>query len=323
MAEAARRKEKEQGAMHTKMKAQDNPRNQRNEARQARSRPQQRVTDANKKKEAKRAVSEDATTKARLKLEKLRERLQMEERKVAELESKSLKRKHSLDGALTASSPSQTKKDDTSQITSKSKSTPPPEPNSEAVATVIPSGIASKQKLEHTTTDARDLKHSPPQSMSPADNDVLSDASSDDSSTLAAESIGDLGIDLQSSDFDTSDSQSIISSRDTEDLTSSSGSSDSDGGSSDDDDDDGGPMESTAKQEVPPLDHQPQAAESKGLCSHYARTGRCKFGASCRYRHERPVREKRATKSIVQRLGGRRNERISLYQRVSCAFFQS
>ena len=100
----------------------------------------------------------------------------------------------------------------------------------------------------------------------------------------------------------------------TEDITSSSGSS-----SAEDDSED----EPTAM----PFDRQNsqpegriQRDEQRAMCSHFARTGRCKWGVSCKYRHERQSGSKDRAALTKGRIEAKKKSRVTLYQRVSFSF---
>ena len=95
---------------------------------------------------------------------------------------------------------------------------------------------------------------------------------------------------------------------DSEDLTSSSGSDSSDS--------DGAPEEKTSKADEPRrMDSKRQ--KTTRLCKYFIATGRCRSGASCRFKHELPPRGNREVKNKAARSQVERGkERISLYQRL-------
>ena len=105
-----------------------------------------------------------------------------------------------------------------------------------------------------------------------------------------------------------SGSSSAFSLTPSEDLTSSSG--------SDSCDEDVAPEERTSKrgeQDIMPL----KRGQSKQLCKYFLANGRCRSGASCRFKHELPKRGNgiiQAKEVANQPVG--RAERVSLYQRL-------
>ncbi|KAL4888690.1 nuclear fragile X mental retardation-interacting protein 1-domain-containing protein [Aspergillus ambiguus] len=96
------------------------------------------------------------------------------------------------------------------------------------------------------------------------------------------------------------------------DWTSSSGSDSS--AESDDSDEDSAPEEATSRREGPERVAPPAREAKKRVCRHFARTGRCLRGVSCKFLHERPERsvkakaEKPGRKGLLQALLGRQKE---------------
>jgi len=92
------------------------------------------------------------------------------------------------------------------------------------------------------------------------------------------------------------------------DDTSSSGSSDTDS----DSDSDSSPEQLSTKRDGPERIHQPARKaipDTRPLCSNFAKSGRCKFGRRCHYRHEKSDR-----KAVQVKESGIGNRRKGLYQ---------
>ena len=116
-----------------------------------------------------------------------------------------------------------------------------------------------------------------------------------------------------------SDSSSIISSMDYEDLTSSSGSS-----SSESDSEDNGPDQASSKRRGPVQVAPPMRIRKNSICPDFLNRGRCRRGNQCTWLHELPKRGIRNVprREVVQH--AQKRERVSLYQRVShCCIFLS
>lgn len=106
----------------------------------------------------------------------------------------------------------------------------------------------------------------------------------------------------------TSGSSSATALTPSEELTSSSG--------SDSSDEDVAPEERTSKGGEPGIEPLKQG-QSKYLCKYFLASGRCRSGASCRFKHELPKRGSGPvqTKEVANQPVGR-VERVSLYQRL-------
>ncbi|KAL4951320.1 hypothetical protein BDW69DRAFT_170377 [Aspergillus filifer] len=81
-----------------------------------------------------------------------------------------------------------------------------------------------------------------------------------------------------------------LDSSDDSDWTSSSG-SDSSSDSDESDDDDAPPESATSRREGPERVPPPARDEKKRICRHFARSGRCPRGKSCKFVHEKPERD--------------------------------
>ena len=105
-----------------------------------------------------------------------------------------------------------------------------------------------------------------------------------------------------------SDSSSNTSSLGSEDITSSSGLDSSDS--------DDVPEEATSKREKSDT-LPPKRGKPKNLCKYFMANGRCRSGASCKFKHELPERGSKIAKAKEgpSRREGRK-ERTSLYQRL-------
>ena len=110
----------------------------------------------------------------------------------------------------------------------------------------------------------------------------------------------------------TSDSSSELSSTDSEDDTSSSGSS-----STDSDDGDDFPDQASSRRQRPDKILPPKRGKQKGICKIFLRRGRCRWGNDCHYRHELPNKKNRDTEAKEVRKPEGRSERIGLHERVS------
>lgn len=117
---------------------------------------------------------------------------------------------------------------------------------------------------------------------------------------------------FQDSTDSVSDSSSDISSADSDDLTSSSGSS-----SSDADSDDDAPDQASSKRNGPEKVVPSKRIQRTGICREFLKSGRCRRGENCHWRHELPERGSRGAgiKESIKPEG--RKKRVGLYQRVS------
>lgn len=109
-----------------------------------------------------------------------------------------------------------------------------------------------------------------------------------------------------------SDSSSDVSSTDSENLTSSSGSSSSDASSDDD-----APDQASSRRNRPEKVAPPKRLQKTGICRDFLKSGRCRRGDSCHWRHELPKRGSHGAgiKEVVK--PKEKKERVGLYQRVS------
>ena len=124
----------------------------------------------------------------------------------------------------------------------------------------------------------------------------------------------DVGIErtIQESKLSVSDSSSESSSTDSEDLISSSGSS-----SSASDSDEDTPQQTSSKRNGPERVAPPKRERSNQICKDFLKSGRCRRGDNCRFRHELPERGSRAAGRREDKKTQERTERVSLHQRVS------
>lgn len=106
------------------------------------------------------------------------------------------------------------------------------------------------------------------------------------------------------------DPESDLTSLDSEDLTSSSGSSVSDR-------ENGRPDQVSSKRNGPVKLAPPERGRLLQVCRQFHRHGHCKWGDACNYRHELPTRDKKAIPEGHGNNPKGRKQRISLYQRVS------
>lgn len=117
------------------------------------------------------------------------------------------------------------------------------------------------------------------------------------------------GIELDGSDMDESDSDSDpggLSAAVADDTSSSGSSADSDS------DSDSSPEQLSTKRAGPERVHQPgrkAVPDTRPLCNNFAKTGRCKFGRRCHYKHEKPDK-----KALQAKESGTGNRRKGLYQ---------
>lgn len=116
---------------------------------------------------------------------------------------------------------------------------------------------------------------------------------------------------IQGSSVSLCDSSSDSSSADSEDLTSSSGSST--GGESPDE----APDETSTNRKGPEKVAPPKRAKPKQICREFLHKGLCKRGDRCKYLHELPERGSRGAGSREVKRAEGRKERVGLYQRVS------
>lgn len=297
--------------------------------------------------------SEDAAAKAKLKVEKLRKQLEKEEKRAAKAEAKASKKsldannkgtlkeaKYQIDGSKKRKrSASDIAESKMVEETCAANSTQPIAAifaNEDTSIMPNNAGLHETPILDTITLDSQEKPQEivsmaadpltpmsqPPVSGDKADSPPttfdLSDAIPETSlvGDLNEEQVVSLAINdsKASQDSGTSilDSSSDISSTHSDDLTSSSGSSSFDADSEDD-----GPEQASSKRNGLEKVAPPKRNKKTGICREFLKSGRCKWGDGCKWRHELPERGSRtaAVKEIVKPEG--KKERVGLYQRVS------
>ena len=115
-----------------------------------------------------------------------------------------------------------------------------------------------------------------------------------------------------------SEASSDVSSTDTADITSSSGSS-----TADHESDEEGPEQAPSTNTAVTKSSAPacQIPRKSNICVQFQRSGKCKYGPKCRFRHERKksASHNSSSRKVKAADANPGNGRISLYQRVSTA----
>lgn len=120
----------------------------------------------------------------------------------------------------------------------------------------------------------------------------------------------------QDSSVPKTNTSSEFDSTDSEDFTSSSGSSSSDS-DGDSDSDSGAPDQASLRRGGPNRVPPPKRIKSRNICREFLKSGRCKRGDNCQYRHELPQRGSRNVGRKEYKKTQGRTERVGLHQRVS------
>ena len=315
-AEAADRKRQRDEAQKAASKAQKERRDKQNT--EAKEKKKKLKADAeNERKQAKEAREakeepEDAATKAKRKIEKLRRQLEKEEKRIAKAEAQMAR----ADDAIKLEK--HVEEDPLAQGVKRKRSTSPETliKADQIDALDETNTVAIKRSALH---DAPDSTTTAPDPLTPTSQPRPPDESDDMSPPgidLAGAAVTLPAASAVTQDYTLmSDFSSEISSPDSEDMTSSSGSSDS---SADSDD---APEETISKRDKPERVPPPKREKPKQLCKSFMEHGRCRFGDSCRFRHELPDRGSQAAKAAAKANEAKkpkgRKERVSLHQRVS------
>ena len=338
--EAAQRRieqvEARKAANKARMEAQDK------ERAQARDKGRLQQKSENKRKERK-EHHEDAEVKAKRKVEKLRRKLAKVEERVAKAAAKASEDKHTDDDSVSLRDIPVFNNADPKRKRSDSVRTSATD--TKHASSVDSSGLGQVLKIETTHEDkdkaaaesaerneGAGLSQNPiPDPLTPMSQpsapDELVHPKEDgvNGRNDAASRLTDLEMGNQDSHKGTADPKrtrkdspipsselsSGVSSTDSEDSTSSSGSSsDSDSGGD-------APDQASSRRAGPERVLPPKRVNLRGVCNTFLKTGRCKFGKKCRYRHDLPERGSRDARNAGVRKSGGRRERIGLHQRVS------
>ena len=252
----------------------------------------------------------DATAKFRAKAEKLRKKLEKEERRIARAESKAsaqigLSKADAPDqnpvSTLSRDRTTENKKDQNEDSLHNYRTEP-----SEGIS--LDTLIAQQAALPD---EPRIIMPTPPTEGSPVEHSLHE---SDQHIDVKKSSNNDKEVAITS----LASSSSVH-----EDETSSSGSSldsdlDSGSGSDSDSASDSAPDEITAKRTAPERVDPPKRAKKPALCKAFVQSGRCRFGEKCRYKHELPERGAGSkSEKDGQKAPQERGVRKGLYQVVS------
>lgn len=246
-------------------------------------------------------------------MEKLRKRLEEEEKRIAQAEAQAYKGKVDSSTEVGRTHMSNLRKenkkrkrsDNDGSDNAKTEDTGIAKPELQEATNIVPDPLTptSQPALEDQERD------SPAKALS-ADG-----AAGQSNSATQVEGDGTsfpgIALSVQDSSVSMCNSSSNFSSADSEDVTSSSGSS------SDDDRDDDPPEEASTMRNGPDKVAPSKRARPKQICREFLHRGTCKRGSRCRYLHELPERGSNGSGSqVVNRAEGRK-ERVGLYQRVS------
>jgi len=312
---------------------------------------QRQKMEAQQRRKQPRENSEDVAAKAKRKVEKLRKQLEKEEKRAVKAEAKVAKEKSGgragggeeqaaleEDGAKKRKRSNSDGSDTTGLVeTFRAKSDQPSLATSAHDTGDKSNAVVHNLDNSHKTSQNDSTFDDPkgkgqeasnavpdpltPMSQPPAPDDVLEpqhpscsisdalDTVNGDPKGVAAKRIDQV---TQDSSVSKSDSISDISSTDSEDLTSSSGSS-----SSDPDSDGGAPDQASSKRDGPERVPPAKREKSKNICREFLRSGRCKRGDNCQYRHELPERGSRNAGRKEDKKTQGRTVRVGLHQRVS------
>lgn len=315
---------------------------------------QEHKVEVEQKRKHPREKSEDVAAKAKRKVEKLRRQLEKEEKRAAKAEARVAKQKNGdlADGGEEQAAPGKYGPKKRKRTTSDGSETarlvdvPKAETvqtglaistnDSEDISNVVDlhnlDNINKPLKNDSTFTDAPQKVQASsnsaqdpltPMSQPPAPDDVLEPQHPPSSISNAPEIVnaGHEGIVAKNTDqvipdlsVSKSDSSSEFSSTNSEDFTSSSGSSSSD---SEGDSDIGAPDQASTRRDGPERLPPPKRIRSGKICRDFLKSGRCKRGESCQYRHELPERGSRNAGRKEDKKTQGRTERVGLHQRVS------
>ncbi|KAI4245902.1 MAG: hypothetical protein L6R42_010062, partial [Xanthoria sp. 1 TBL-2021] len=264
---------------------------------------------------------QDAAAKAKLKVEKLRKRLEKEERRIAKSEAKSQKRsateadEEPLPEAKRLKREASTGADKSVPIVAESgaghnlderskgdpegdSSNPIPDPLTPTSQPAIPdSEIKSEFKMDQTSRDLTVLQ--PPVSNCSAPQSNINSAGQQNGKVDSFASADSLSV----------SSEDTLEDDDEDDDTSSSGSS-----SSDSESDGEGPETASSRPKGPQRVEPPKRVDrqEKDFCRDFLQTGRCRRGRRCRWRHALPERGQRKAEEETPF----RMERKTLHQRL-------
>ena len=264
----------------------------------------------------------DEAVRAKRKVEKLRRQLKKEEKRIVEAEAKA-----SLgEDASRSKNDFQDYSTDHDANSKKRKRSPSPNSLEHVPSQILASADEDFMDFSDLVVQAEACPAttvpdtSTPTSQSP-DPSEMPDSLRDPSAVSVAMEEGAIGPDNVKGDRASVLSETLSSdltsgtlSTDREDVTSSSGSDSSDS--------ENAPEEATSKRDGPESAPPPKRETSKKICKFYLQKGRCRLGASCKFKHELPERGSNVAKAKEAMAVGKasqpegRRERMSLYQRL-------
>ena len=345
--EAAERKRQRDEAQKVATKA----RKEAQEMQRAGVKQKQRLkSEAEQKRHRSKENAEDIALKAKKKVEKLRKQLEKEEKRVAKAEAKATKCESKAGAAIageTYNIGDRGGKRSASEVTALAGPGPSErqdtisssgaEVRTEAHSKISEGNVLARGSDETCSEDAQqksqEIMPAVPNPLTPTSQPRAPDEDidikvfsvehkrdSNDAQEKAIESVNipseaaNIKIDqaIEGSNVSMSDSSSEIASTDSEDLTSSSGSS-----SSASDTEDDPPQQASSKRNGPERIAPPKRMNFKQICREFLKSGRCKRGDSCRFKHELPERGSHTAGLKRGKETQGRTERVSLYQRVS------
>lgn len=270
-------------------------------------------TDGEKQQKRAENAPEDATAKAKRKVEKLRLQLEKEERRIAKAEAQASKDKlensaevERLDASAPGNDKRKRKRSDSGELKDakiEDANSVKPKPQ-EAVS-------MGSDPLTPTSQPALADEEGKPSAKVVNANSAPGQFDSSTGQEGDGPSFPDTDRSIHDSTFSQSDLSSESSLTESEDDTSSSGSS------SDSDSDDGAPNETSTKRNGPERVAPPKRARPKQICRAFLQKGLCKRGSFCKYLHELPERGSRGAGFQDVKRGEGREKRVGLYQRVS------
>lgn len=305
----------------------------------------EQTLEAEQKEKYPRQKSEDVAAKAKRKVEKLRKQLEKEEKRAAKAEARVAKQKQRGfgDGGDERAAPSEDglkkrKRIDSNEYETKRlaevRRAETVQPglaisaiNTEAIAVASlnnPNSFSKISKVDSTINDPQEKVQASsnpvpdpltPMSQPPAPDDALEPQQPLSGISNAPDIVSEHHKETVAQNIDSvskSESSSELSSTDSEEFTSSSGSS-----TSDPESDSGAPDESTSRRNGPERVPAMKQRRPRNICKDFLKSGRCKRGDNCQYRHELPERRSRHTGRKEDKKAQGKTERIGLHQRVS------
>lgn len=241
-------------------------------------------------------------------MEKLRKRLEKEEKRIAKAEATTSKEKVELItevsktdiSALGNEIKKRKRSDSGASGNAKIEDTNLIKPQLQEAAGIVPDPLTPTSQ----PALADEERDTPPKALNAADTDGQEYSSTRHEGD--GPSLPEVYRSIQDSSVSMSDLSSDTTSIKSEDSTSSSGSSSDDA-----------PDEAFTKRNRPERVAPLKRAEPKQICRDFLHNGLCKRGTRCKFLHELPERGRRGTGAQEVKRAEGKKERVGLYQRVS------